>query len=289
MMKKRIWEIFEPFIIYYLVYSAVFLIVTFLCRTVAEWFGSDGLAYLAAHAETVTGLVSGLAMIVAVVPLMPMLRRELDGHKGIIDMPGRRQSGQTAEDGKVGSGYGRNGMTVRYRKQASVSVTVLLAASSSVGLNILLALTGLVQSSASYQDVAQQQYGVALGAGIVLFGLISPVTEEIVFRGLVFNRLRRYCPHAIAVIVSGVMFGAYHGNLAQGVYGACMGILMAYLYERMHSFLVPCLFHGTANLVVYFIAQNGALHGKVFTVPGCALLLAVSGVCIWIVEILYAK
>lgn len=289
MVKRRIWEIVEPFIIYYLVYCAVFLLATLLCRTVAEGLGSDGLAYLAAHADTVTGLVSGLAMIVAVVPLMPMLRRELDGHKGVFRVARRRQRGQTAEGGDAGSEYRKTGISVGCRKQVSVFITVLLAASSSVGLNILLTLTRLVQASASYQDVAERQYGVALGAGMVLFGLISPVTEEIVFRGLIFNRLRRYCPHAIAVIVSGVMFGVYHGNLAQGVYGCCMGILMAYMYERMHSFFVPCLFHGTANLVVYLIAQNGALHGKIFTVPGCVAFLIASVVCIWIVEILYSE
>ncbi len=289
MVRKHIWGVIEPFVIYYLIYSAVFLIVTFLCRTLAAGLGDEYLAYLAAHAETVTGLVSGLAMIVAVMPLMPMLRRELDGHRADSYVSGERQSSQTAQSGGEGSEYRETDMAVRYRKQASVSITVLLAAASSVGLNILLTLTGLVQASVSYQDVAQRQYGVAFGAGVVLFGLISPVTEEIVFRGLIFNRLRRYCPHVVAVVLSGVMFGVYHGNLAQGVYGGCMGVLMAYLYERMHSFFIPCLFHGTANLVVYLIAHNTVLHGKVFTVTGCAGLLLLSGICVWIVEALHAK
>ena len=288
MVRKHIWGVIEPFVIYYLVYSAVFLIVTFLCRTVAAGLGDEYLAYLVAHAETVTGLVSGLAMIVAVMPLMPMLRRELDGNREDSHVSGERQSSQTAQSGGEGSEYRETGMGVRYRKQASVFITVLLAAASSVGLNILLTLTGLVQASVSYQDVAQRQYGVAFGAGVVLFGLISPVTEEIVFR-LIFNRLRRYCPHVVAVVLSGVMFGVYHGNLAQGVYGGCMGVLMAYLYERMHSFFIPCLFHGTANLVVYLIAHNTVLHGKVFTVTGCAGLLLLSGICVWIVEALHAK
>ncbi|MDE7257779.1 MAG: CPBP family intramembrane metalloprotease, partial [Lachnospiraceae bacterium] len=83
---------------------------------------------------------------------------------------------------------------------------------------------------------------------------------------------------------SGVLFGIYHCNPVQGLYGGCMGILMAYLYERMHSFAVPCLFHATANLIVYSIAQSAALHGMLFTVPGCAALLAGSAVCVVIIE-----
>ena len=88
----------------------------------------------------------------------------------------------------------------------------------------------------------------------------------------------------VAVIASGVLFGAYHGNLIQGVYGGCMGILMAYLYERTHAFYIPCLFHAAANCVVYVVAQNAILHERIFTYPGCMALLAVSLVMILIVE-----
>lgn len=259
---SAIWDIFKPFVIYYVLYSAVFILLISLCGATAQGLGAGYQAYLTEHAETVTGLVSGLSMIISVLPLLPMLRRELAEHK--------------AEKKK-------RGISIWY-----VLFTVILAASSSLGLNVLLALTRLVESSASYQDVAQQQYGVIFGVGMILFGLISPITEEIVFRGLIFNRLRRYFPHMAAVVVSGVLFGIYHGNLVQGLYGGCMGILMAYLYERMHSFFIPCLFHATANLMVYMIAQNAALHGLIFTVPGCVAFLLISVGCVGIIEWIFA-
>jgi membrane protease YdiL (CAAX protease family) len=112
--------------------------------------------------------------------------------------------------------------------------------------------------------------------------VISPLSEEIVFRGVLYNRLRRhFCgsgglPVSGAVVVSGVMFGIYHGNLVQGIYGCCMGILITWLYERTHDFRIPCLFHGVANCVVYLTAQNAALQEKLFTVPWCVLLLVVA-------------
>lgn len=273
----KIWEIFKPFIIYYVFYSVAFVLIISLCQAVAQGLGNEYQEYLAEHAETVTGLVSGLSMMISVLPLIPMLRDELIEHKQSVSDTAYKESltaksASNTEDRKRGI------------KIKPMVLTITLAASASLGLNILLSLTGLVGTSASYQDVAKQQYSVVFGAGMILFGLISPITEEIVFRGLIFNRMRRYFPHVAAVIVSGVLFGIYHGNLVQGLYGSCMGIMMAYLYERMHSFLIPCLFHATANLIVYVAAQNPALHGRIFTLLGCVVLLAVSAVCIVIVE-----
>ncbi|MCI9314486.1 MAG: CPBP family intramembrane metalloprotease [Lachnospiraceae bacterium] len=258
----KIWAIFKPFIMYYFCYTAVFILLLSLCRFAAYRMGSVYQARLINNSETVTGLVSGLSMVIAVLPLIPMLRGELAEHR-------RSVQDKTA--------HSLNGAP-------ALCLTVVLAVSASLGLNSLLTLTGLVEASAGYRDVARQQYGVVFAAGMVLYGLIAPVTEEIVFRGLVFNRLRRYCPPMTAVFLSGILFGLYHGNLVQGLYGGCMGILMAYLYERMHSFLIPCLFHATANLMVYTAAQSGELQGWIFTVPGCIFLLAAAAGCVIFTE-----
>lgn len=265
----KVWEVFGPFITYYFTYNVVFLFIAYLLNAAMGYFGTELREYMIEHEATLTNLVSGLSMLIGVLPLIPMLRKELSICK------------ENADDGHLrkteDSSYTKN-------RVGAVVLTIVLAASSSVGLNILLAVTGFVQTSAVYQDVARQQYGVIFGIGAVLFGLISPITEEIVFRGLVFNRMRRYYPTMVAIVMSGVLFGVYHGNLVQGVYGGCMGILLAYTYERMRSFLVPCLFHATANLIVYLLAQNVELHARLFTVPGCIVLLIISAVCIHTIE-----
>ncbi len=270
-MKSRqtihsIWQILKPLFLYYILFNGVFVLLLSLCRAIAEALGEEYLTALTGHTETVTGLVSGLSMLVSVLPLLPMLRGELAEHKETVD----GWKGQKGMCGRTMSGR--------------AGLTILLAVSSALGLNVLLSLTKMVDKSAGYREVAERQYGVAFFAGVVLYGLISPITEEIVFRGLVFNRMRRYFPHMAAVIVSGVLFGIYHGNLVQGLYGGCMGILMAYLYERMHCFLIPCLFHASANITVYTASQSAVVQEKLFTIPACAALLICAAVCIFVVE-----
>ena len=265
----KVWEVLKPFIIYYIAYNIVFLLIAYLCHAGMEYLGTGFQEFVTARAETVTELVNSISMLIAVLPLVPMLRKELS----IRNENAGDETIRKAED----SSYTKN-------RVGAVVLTIVLAAASSVGLNSLLSLTGLVHASAAYQDVANQQYSVVFVVGAVLFGLISPITEEIVFRGLVFNRMRRYYPTIAAIIMSGVLFGVYHGNLVQGVYGGCMGILLAYTYERLNSFLIPCLFHATANLMVYSLAQNAEVHAQLFTVPGCIILLVISAVCIYTID-----
>jgi len=281
----KIWDIMKPFLIYYILHNVVFVLILSLCRMAAERLVEEYLTYLGGHAQTVTGLVSGLSMIISVLPLIPWLRSELAAHHADSARDVRRSSVQGEK--KTEEEKRRRG----FHNAAAVGLTVVFAASASMGLNILFALTGLVEMSAEYQEVADRQYGVVFGVGIILYGLISPIAEEIVFRGIIFNRMRRYYSHMAAVIVSGVLFGIYHGNPVQGLYGGCMGILMAYLYERQHSFAAPCLFHATANTVVYAAAQSARLQGQgawiwreVYTPFGCVILLSIAAACVVITE-----
>lgn len=352
----KVWNILMPLMVYYSVYMVSFFLLSYLYQTIVGKSGAGIAAFLQKQKITLTGVVNGISMLSGALVLVPMLRAELQEHRGRITSCGQQdvfrqkdtfrqkdafkqksgcQSSQ-GEEKKQQKGSIRIEGGFDERKPAAqtigiILITVLLAGSSSVGLNVLLSLTGLVQNSASYQDVARSQYGVAFGVGVVLYAVVSPVAEEIVFRGIIYNRMRRYLGEwqdkrvqdgraeqqapgsvkrqasgsvkqqmaepgkrsgngrfdiavTIAVIASGVLFGVYHGNLVQGVYGGCMGILLAYLYERTHAFYIPCLFHATANCVVYVLAQNPALHERIFTFPWCVGLLAISVVMILIVE-----
>ena len=273
----KVWEVFKPFIIYYVVYNIAFLLIAYAYSAAVEYFGGGLREYLTGNTETLTQLVGGLSMLVGVLPLIPMLRQELAFHKESV----KDKALSEAEKG-------RGTRPKAWTTFPAALLTLILSVSSSVGLNILLSLTGLVQSSESYQDVAGHQYSVAFGVGAILFGLISPIAEEIVFRGLVFNRMRRYYPTIAAIVVSGVLFGVYHGNLVQGIYGGCMGILLAYTYERMQSFFIPCLFHAAANLTVYLLTYAQTMHqglqDVIVSVPGCTLLLIISAACICVME-----
>lgn len=253
---RKAWEVLFPYLLYYLTYNAAYLILAFAYQATVERFGEGYGQFMTAHAATVTGVMGGLCTLVGILPIMPMLKEEL------------RERGETR----------------RLVSLKAAALTVILAFSVSLGLNALLTLTGFADSSQTYQKVADRQYGVAFAVGLVLYGLISPLAEEVVFRGVIYNRLRRLYNPAIGIAVSGLLFGAFHGNLVQGVYGACLGMLMAYLYEKSGKFGVPFLFHAAANLAVYTTARLEGVQGILFTPVGCAVLLLVAAGCMLMVK-----
>lgn len=248
---QKAWEVLFPYLLYYLTYNAAYLILAFLYQATVERFGEGYGQFMTAHAATVTGVMGGLCTLAGILPVVPMLKEEL------------RERGET----------------LRFAP-SKAALTAILACSVSLGLNALLTLTGFADSSQTYQKVADKQYGVAFAAGLVLYGVISPFAEEVVFRGVIYNRLRRLYSPMVGIVMSGALFGAFHGNLVQGVYGACLGMLMAYLYERSGKFGIPFLFHAVANLAVYTTARLERVQEILFTPAGCAVLLAVSAGCV---------
>ena len=154
-----------------------------------------------------------------------------------------------------------------------------------LGLNLLLELTGVISGSESYQSVAEKQYLPHLLLGLVLYAFVAPIVEETVFRGMIYNGLRLAISPGQAAMISAALFGIYHGNLVQGVYGFCMGLMMCYGYEYFGKFRVPVLMHVFVNLVTYLVSIV-AIQSRISPVicrPGigswliCAVTLGLAG------------
>lgn len=113
-------------------------------------------------------------------------------------------------------------------------------------VNNLIILTGL--TSEAYEEANKLLYQPPFGIQIVAIGILIPVAEELVFRGLGYSRMRWSLPFAGAAFVSAAYFAWYHGNLVQGVYAGCLGLLLAGAYEAYHSLWAPVCLHVAANL-----------------------------------------
>ncbi len=84
---------------------------------------------------------------------------------------------------------------------------------------------------------------------VIGIGIFVPFVEEVIFRGLVYGKLRRRFSWWAAAAVSAGFFAFYHGNVIQIVYAFPMGLLLAWAYERWGCLLAPVLIHVGANLL----------------------------------------
>lgn len=78
-------------------------------------------------------------------------------------------------------------------------------------------------------------------------GLVAPIAEELIFRGVTFNKARKYMPFLAANFVQALLFGIYHMNLIQGLYAFAMGLSFG-LIRRAYSLIGAILLHMTVNI-----------------------------------------
>ena len=61
--------------------------------------------------------------------------------------------------------------------------------------------------------------------------LCAPILEEYVFRKLIIDRTLRF-GQGVAVLLSGLMFGLFHGNISQFVYATALGLFFGFVYVK---------------------------------------------------------
>lgn len=94
---------------------------------------------------------------------------------------------------------------------------------------------------------------------IVTAGILAPIVEEFIFRKFLIDRTYRY-GEWVAILTSGLMFGLFHGNLAQFFFTTLIGGLFAYIYIRTGKIWYTIALHMTMNLatsvVTMFLLQD---------------------------------
>lgn len=162
------------------------------------------------------------------------------------------------------------------RKLLGKLLIVLLGAGASVGFNFLFSLTDFTRISADFQAVSERQMGVSLIMGLILYGIISPLAEEMIFRGVVFNRMKRYMPVILSAIISSALFGIYHGNVVQAVYAFMAGCLFAWIYHKRGRFGEAVMLHGIMNIAGFLLAHYNLFDTAFYGWLGCVLSFGVA-------------
>ncbi len=153
-----------------------------------------------------------------------------------------------------------------------------------LGLNLFLELSGITGLSQAYQSAAGAQHGAWLPLGLFAYGIVSPLAEELVFRGAVYGRLRCSWSFPWAAVLSAALFAVYHGNLVQGIYAFVMGLFLAYAYGYTGRFLAPAAIHMTANLLAYGAGAMGADMPNHFGWAACTVCLVWGGGSVWLLH-----
>lgn len=83
--------------------------------------------------------------------------------------------------------------------------------------------------------------------------LLAPVVEELMFRKFLMDRIVPY-GQKLAVVVSGVGFGLFHGNFYQFFYACALGMVFAYLYSNTGRIRYCIWLHMMINFIGGFVS-----------------------------------
>lgn len=116
-------------------------------------------------------------------------------------------------------------------------------------INDLIWLSRLREIFPGYdQAVSSVMEGKPVWLLMASVGILAPIAEELVFRGLVYRRLQDWMAPWLAILLSSLLFGWYHGNVVQFVYALLTGMLFALMYYRTGTLGAAMAGHAAANL-----------------------------------------
>lgn len=256
----RLWQILYPVLIYYVLESVAFLFLGMILGTSNE-----------------TYMMRQMFCALFTIPFLYGMFYKKDREMEKIVM--KEENIRTVSKEKKGSYLAE---CVR-----NFLFAVFGAATLGIALNNILAQTPLMTWSEGYQET-----NTAFFAGTILFellgsGLMIPIVEELLFRGIVYKRLRIWMGWQKALVFSALLFGLIHMNLVQFIYAGILGAFLAFLLEKTGKLWMAVVGHVTANVIAIVRAETGWLDFSYqATVSGigftCVMVLAAGAIILFL-------
>lgn len=154
-----------------------------------------------------------------------------------------------------------------------------------VGTFLLVMVITLIISALFPEEMLGTSFGLAAEFTSVPFVIsffiisITPaVCEEAVFRGVFLNSLKPLKNKWAAIIISGLIFGAFHGSIWRFFPTALLGMMLAYLMTETGNIVYSAFFHAVNNalpiIILYALKDIYAAIGTGF--PGGTQIESIS-------------
>lgn len=223
-MGYKIWQVIYPVGIYYVVSGMVYFVLGML-------FGHANDTYMLRQ------MVCSAATIPFILPFYQQDKRAED----IV--------------------YGKRGFIWSRKQAENILLSVLAASTLGIALNNIIAMTPLIEISSGFAQANEAFFGGQLLYELLASCLIVPIAEELLFRGVIYKRLRLLLGGCLypAMLLSALLFGIVHANLVQFLYAGILGLLLAFLVEKTGYLYAAIFGHIAANTMAVLRQNTGWL------------------------------
>jgi membrane protease YdiL (CAAX protease family) len=88
---------------------------------------------------------------------------------------------------------------------------------------------------------------------VLLLAILPAFFEELIFRGVILQGLRKNFSDWLAILLSAIMFTFMHGSLQQFVYPLLLGLILGWIVVRGGSLFLSIIVHFMSNFTVVFM------------------------------------
>lgn len=85
---------------------------------------------------------------------------------------------------------------------------------------------------------------------IISSGILGPILEELIFRGVVYNKLKEFNKPMRAIILTSIIFGIIHFDIVNAIYAFGVSFILIYLYEKYKTLKAPIIMHISLNTTI---------------------------------------
>jgi membrane protease YdiL (CAAX protease family) len=97
----------------------------------------------------------------------------------------------------------------------------------------------------------------AIWKGFIAVAVVAPITEEIIFRGIILRGFLKHYSIKKSIIVSALIFGLIHMNPWQFVSASIGGLILGWWYVKTNSIVLTIFGHALNNSISYFVSFIG--------------------------------
>ncbi len=273
-MNRKMAEAVLPMLMFVVIREVLGSLLAILQAVLLQQADAGVLAFVSVHDADLRALSGAISMAGAFALTLWNARGEVNLQSGCSGELLRSACGDGSPRGACGDrmpqgacGEAMSGERLRARGDQLIAAAAGILAAS-VFLNLFLAGVGAVHADAAAADASAQAGRVSLPLGILIYGVLSPLAEETVFRGITLQRLYLLCHEKksgktaflLAAGLSSLLFGIYHGSLVQGLYAAAMGFLFCLFLALGGNLFRVIVLHGGANVMTLFLSQAGTFR-----------------------------
>ena len=151
-------------------------------------------------------------------------------------------------------------------KFKNIFIPIILGITISLIYNITLYN---LNSVINFTDIFELS-SLSLIVQIISSGICGPIIEELIFRGIIYNKLKTFNKPMTAIILTSLIFSIIHFNIIECIYTFGVSFILIYLYEKYKSLKAPIIMHMSLNITIILILP---LIIKGFTIFNLYLLI----------------